>query len=407
MKKARNRKSARNSQKQHSLSDSENYTLRSIVGPAFLLVPIVFYAFLNEIGSGNSEIIYRLLQLVSLGLLFYSSFNLPAQYAKPLNPYVCLIVGVLFASYFISVIQSYSVSADYSYGASAGKILLFSGFILAVSRFNDMGFQRFLSFSYYIAVFILAMTVLILIFSPTLVYGRHFWFGLHPNLGGEVIFFCLCVVLSRRLTVLNAVVILMAFYAIALLESRAALVACLLVSLILLLFRVRHIAGERLYFVICLASLLFFYISFGLLVNNNLLPYSFVDFVLEDVFRVNDAYRGYGSGLVGRDIAYSYAQTLLNDSYFLGVGIDRAYVDGHAIHNGFLKIISELGFLSFPLLYMLFRSIIYAFKYDHFRFSVLIGCSFVFYFSDRGFNTSVFPLILWITILQWRKAQQR
>jgi hypothetical protein len=129
------------------------------------------------------------------------------------------------------------------------------------------------------------------------------------------------------------------------------------------------------------------------------------DYVLNDIFFVNNPNRGLGSGFVGRDETWGVALNDLATAPLTGMGIQQSSTTliGLPIHGGHLKLLAEFGMIAGVLLnLLLIMGTIFAFRQDRRLGFMLLGCHVHYFFAARSINLNVFPLIMWIGILPWK-----
>lgn len=281
------------------------------------------------------------------------------------------------------------------------KISAFTAAILSIDQYRNESFMGFMSRGFYIALSICIVTLLAFLFHPVVVWGRHTFFGEQPNWGGEILFVCAIAALSNSSAYKRIALVLIIIALLYFLQSRAALLGVLIMWSMVEVF----VHGLKFNFAKYVFSLVLLSL-FSLLVvyyANPEISQSLIAFVGEDVLRLNDPYRGLGTGLVGRAESYANTQMFLEQFPLWGAGLDNAIwgAGRESIHNGVLALTAEYGIFSAFIWMAFLVRFAYAVKFDRFVAIVMIASFFVFFFSARTINLNIFPLVMWLMILPW------
>jgi hypothetical protein len=188
--------------------------------------------------------------------------------------------------------------------------------------------------------------------------------GIHPQFWAEisiVLFFINISNFSRPL-IIKLFLAFLNFLFILLVQSRAALISVLILSIIYLWKK----------------SFIFFVILLLLLIGN-------FSFLIDHIFLINDHFRGFESGISGRvPVIVDSLKEVNSFNFFFGNGY-RSNLD---IHNGFLRLFIEEGFLVFLFFFVSVMKFFFDdnkhFNTKYFFFAVVI----YIIFSPRliGFN---------------------
>lgn len=351
--------------------------------------------------SAGETLPYRVLQFAWLILAFGSILYFWKYIARPSKIFIALIATLLCAIFVASINAMSGSSGQISTLIKVASLALYFWYFDA---FRFLGTKYFFSKSVFMASLILIVSLIHFLFFPDLVYGRHTYFNMHPNLGGEIIFGCLIVLALSRERVIFLILVPICIFMLELLQARAALIASILLALLyiqyhykVLSFNVKRL--QLLFFALIGFAFLLAILSYA----QSSSPISLLEFILNDVLLLNDPHRGVGSGLSGRDHTWTIAIQLYSQSPIFGVGLDGALVneDGLRVHSGPILLLTEFGLVSVLLFYVLISGAWRTAKSDRIAFAVLISCFIVFLFQARGLNTNIFPLAMWIVCLPW------
>ncbi len=121
------------------------------------------------------------------------------------------------------------------------------------------------------------------------------------------------------------------------------------------------------------------------------------DFLVNDVMRANDAYRGLNSGMSGRTEGYQMAWKGFLESPVFGKGFG-AY---SFVHNGFLLTLAESGIFTFMgMLYLFYTSIRSAIKGNRWNnFGYIISYSIALMTFPRSFNINMTGILLLLVMM--------
>lgn len=227
------------------------------------------------------------------------------------------------------------------------------------------------------------------------VFGRYsFVFGTHPNLGGEILFAGFVAFCLARLKLVS-IVALFAFYflALSLLQSRGALLS--LTLLFCMYFYVvemrRYALGARL---VILVAAAFSGCMFCIVKWDS----------IAQLLLLNDSYRGFGTGYVGRDEHWEYAWEVFLQSPFFGVGFGYFRTGVVTPHDLWLSMLGTMGLMSVFLLVAMFKNCARIYQANSRIFLVL--CSFIpmTVLNDRFLNLNPYPFLLYVILFLPRQA---
>jgi O-antigen ligase len=127
------------------------------------------------------------------------------------------------------------------------------------------------------------------------------------------------------------------------------------------------------------------------------------------VLRLNDAYRGVGTGFVGRDDTWGYALQILAERPIVGAGLNNSGATdmGLGIHSGYLKNMAEFGMTGVLLNLVVIISVPLAFRRDWRLGAVMAGFAVVYIFNARNINLNIYPLMMWLALLPWLPERAR
>ena len=214
-------------------------------------------------------------------------------------------------------------------------------------------------------------------------WGRYLYFGdTHPNLGSEII--AVSVILAACTFSRNFLIIfcIPSLYAIQLMQGRSALLASLL-AIALRIFADLKTTKNRLYFS--------FFVSFGGLLAFYL---SNASSDINSLLKLDDEYRGIGTGFVGRDELWSIGWNNFLSSPLVGNGVGDSVV----AHNFFLYGLAEFGLLSLILFGFIFYRYACLYFEDRRMFCVFLSFLVLWIFNDRFMNLNPYPFLFFVTL---------
>lgn len=292
------------------------------------------------------------------------------------------------------------------------KLLGFSIVILFFDLHRDRGFVDTIRHFRIPAILIVLLCLSDFAATPEFHFDRLLFFGLQPNLGGEIMVVCALAFSTIKQNWIRYALCLTVLFLLFQLQSRAALVAsCIIfaaaekwpndavsVSSRQVLLRAFIFLGAG--FVLLLMS-----IFTGLLSI-------MMSFVNSEVLMLDDPNRGLGTGLVGRTESFQVFWNIFSKNPWLGIGLDNAAWQGietvdESLHNGILVILAEYGLIGILILGILLRRLFVDGFNDKFLLSIRIALLFMFFLSARSVNLGVFPMIMWIAFLPWRAIDVR
>lgn len=364
--------------------------------PTYLLVAPGGSLELQRLGNSISAAILLLIVVIAL----FSRREFRAILTYPSTLLACILCAAVIST--IASLSTYPAAAVFENMLRLG---IFSAFLLAWGMFRAYGLRevaaRFILPSAICLTAILLQTVL----NPTERFGRHFFLGYHPNLGGEVLVFLVFFLSFSKTAVLRWIFYASSLYLLYLFQSRAALITTL--AIIFAAETFLHKRGPRRLLspknlLLTSVGVAILGTSFVFLHDRYMAAFAWS---AEYVFFLNDANRGLGTGLVGREQTYATFVMHFAESPFFGIGFGNLYwrnehgvSDG--VHNGFLTLIGELGVLGLGVLSLLFYRLIRE-RHDTFLTLVRISLCVMFFLSARSINIGLFPMLFWIMFLPW------
>jgi hypothetical protein len=363
----------------------------------FFMVPHLVFA----VSWGNFEL-YRASQVFWLALLTLTFFPYLNLLKRSSSTVAIVIVAVLAFSIAGTIIADLYGGADLDVELLT-KALFFMVTIFLMDRVRFIGFDSFAAFARPVAIVTIIATAVHFAVNPEILYERYTFFGMHPNLGGEVLFACAIFIAFSSSFTVRVVFGLLICALLLLLQSRAALVGTVLVIAIGEFIRMTWYGSAQ----ARRQKWMFLFTASGaaLLGTVVLAPSTLesgISLVSSQILLIDDPDRGVGTGMVGRDVTWQHAMSLFRGNPFFGVGLDRAAPDEEMdIHSGYLSLLAEFGLLSIPLLLVMLLGLRHAMRQRSLRVAVIVACMFVFIFNARSINLNAFPLILWIACLPW------
>ena len=283
--------------------------------------------------------------------------------------------------------------------------IFFIAIIVTIDRIRSIGLQQFLGAIRPLSIVFVVLSAFWFIFNPEIVHGRYNFLGLHPNLGGELLFAAMIPLAfssSRTLRISIGTLILGMLF---LLQSRAALISASIIVLYAEWFHYFRFRGELprlkekigVLLILIAASVAIIALTLDDPVTAT------QEFIEDNVLLLSDPHRGIETGFVGREDRWNIGVQAFLDSPIFGSGIGQIReIYGSTPHNGFLNLIAEVGIFAIPIFWAMWVAIKRAWTTKQFLYlAILIGSAFVFFFSDRSFNVNAFPLIMWMLILPW------
>ena len=295
--------------------------------------------------------------------------------------------------------QAFQYRPEYGFESFQTTLLFLATFLGLDLLARRHTFGRFAEDASWFAAATLLASVIHVMFFAERVYGRAFYFGQHPNLGGEIVFGAAALVAFNNRAWLRFLCYAFAIVTLLELQSRAAVLAVALMVVIteiprrMEVFRIGLAAAFAATALMCTAMLVS--PSLGQRVSN---------FVKEDELMVSNPYRGAGTGLVGRADTWVMAYHRVIERPLTGSGLNLSgkTILGDPVHNGYIKNLADFGVPGILLDILLLAAIPMAFRVDPRRGALVLACNFVYFFNARNVNLNIFPLVLWIAILPWR-----
>ncbi|MEM6711119.1 MAG: O-antigen ligase family protein [Pseudomonadota bacterium] len=359
---------------------------------AFASLPLPFLVLTVSVGDFA---LYRVAQAASLCLLVASVF----WRRHPIWPSwqaLCLCLTLITTSTHAALLYGSDVGA-----LILAKTVIFSGFILATDQARRHGFNRVAQCTVPLALItVLAIGIAIVIAGES---ERASYVGLHPNLGGEILFGCIVLLCFAKPVLWRLVGYGVAIAAMLALQSRAALLGSGLVIIGAEVLALRPITLTRthVHILTSAAAILTIGATLTLLAFPHLVE-AITRQITDGILLLRHADRGLGTGLVGRVETWNLALQTFLDHPFFGVGMDQVRTpEGLAIHNAYLGLLAEFGLVAALPLLVIIAGLWQTAHRDVKRFFVLFAGAFVLFFNARTLNLNLFPLIIWIACLPW------
>lgn len=374
----------------------------------FFFLPFIVYSLCGPdfYAFGTLDFYYRFVQIGLAGALAVPAYMLARQHGLRFSSMAMFVSGFLVLSLLVHLML-FTVQHRPNFNFEVWKlttqfVFSFLTFDLLARRFS---FEALARATIPLAVVLIVIATIHLTFFAIDYWGRSLYFGLHPNLGGELIFGAICMIAFSKFPLLRWACYAMALYCVMELQARSATVAIAFIVAVAEAPR----AGKMIPTFLMVGAAGVATLSFLLLVNPDVAQ-SVIDFVSHDVLRTNDPYRGAGTGFAGREETFEVAFRDLFARPLTGTGLYNSSVTlaGTPIHNGYLRNLAEFGVLGMLLNLVIFIGALLAFKKDPRLTGVILACAFMFVFGARNFGLSVFPFLMWIAILPWapREAEQ-
>lgn len=225
--------------------------------------------------------------------------------------------------------------------------------------------------------------------------GRYtFIYGTQPNLGGEILFtgfiaFCI----GRLNTKLILATFVLFFFAIDLLQSRAAMLSMLIAAFVYVYVeKIRRFAPiNRVAIISILALIVTAYCVFNME-------------TLSDLFKLEDEYRGVGTGFVGREERWESAWNAFLQFPLFGVGFGYFKADIPSPHSMWLGMLSMMGLMSFFIVKAMLQNSWRIYSANKTAFLFLLSFLPMTIFNDRFLNLNPYPFLLFILLFLPSKA---
>ena len=346
---------------------------------------------------------YRKAQIVALALLALTviagrSLFIPSWQA-------CVLAGTILASGGAALLGW--IAADASAFLFSKSVMLVAMFLL-VDQLRERSFQELMRSMAPLATLLIAILLLGLLRNWQALGARPDFVGLHPNLGGELLFASLLVISFAAPGWLRLLGYAAGLAALALLQSRAALLGSLIIIIGSEAWRLTQALGWQQ--AVRLSAGILAAASTMALAALLFLPATangVSTFFGSQILLLDHPERGVGTGLAGRVETWRAAWQAFAAAPFIGHGLDQTLMpNGQAIHNGYLALLAAFGLFAIGPFAVLISALTTAWRKDTHRFLVIIACCVVFFFNARSFNLNIFPLILWLACLPWCKPGQ-
>lgn len=331
----------------------------------------------------------------------------------------CVIIAIITFPLWTSLLLHIQYYDTFEIGKAVTRISALTTYIAIIIVLLYHPFHKsILYFSFAIlSIFLTLLFIIASMGSPEWHYDRFMPAGFHPNWWGQN-FFALTFAasfFSRR--VLRFAFWIFALIGFVLVESRASMLAAIF---IMFLATLQHEGTFR--FIVIGLSVIFIVVPITILLDhsffNSVFYNTFRIFMEEEILKLNDPYRGLGTGLTGRDDTWEAGLRVVFEQPFLGVGFGRANIVAQEylrteglIHNGHLMLMGDLGiFLYFVLIIIIFGATSIALiDREYIDFGMLSSFSlFYMMIEPRAINMGVVPMLFWMTVTRvWVRAGLR
>jgi O-antigen ligase len=220
--------------------------------------------------------------------------------------------------------------------------------------------------------------------------GRYtFIYGTQPNLGGEILFtgfiaFCI----ARSNTKLIVVTFSLYFFALGLLQSRAAMLSILIAAFVYIYMeKIRRFTPViRVGIISVVALIIVWYCVFDW--EN-----------LSNLFKLEDEYRGIGTGFVGREDRWESALNTFLKFPLFGAGFGYFKDDIPSPHSMWLGMLSMMGLMSFFIVTAILQNGLRIYAANKTVFLFLLSFAPMTIFNDRFVNLNPYPFLFFILLL--------
>ena len=355
------------------------------------------------VAFGQADFYYRVFQTLWAAAMLTLAIWMTQRFGLRLSGVAKFVTLFLMTSAVLQYAsQAFQYRPEYKIESFQTTLLFLATFLAMDLMARRYTFGRFAEDASWVAAATIVASVIHVMFFAERVWGRALYFGQHPNLGGEIIFGAVALVAFNNRAWLRYVCYLFAFLALLELESRAAVVAVVIMAAVteiprrMEVLRIGLAAAFAATTVLCTAMLIV--PSLGQRVS---------DFVVNDVLMVNNPYRGAGTGLVGRADTWVMAYHRVVERPLTGSGLNLSgeTILGDPVHNGYIKNLADFGVPGLLLDILLLAAIPMAFRMDPRRGALVLACNVVYFFNARNVNLSIFPIIFWIAILPWQPSR--
>lgn len=313
---------------------------------------------------------------------------------------------LVFFAFFIPIVFSFLFNLDKPIILISALNFLIFAYVLAI--FSQIKPNIFFDgFRYYSIFNFLILLILYFIFSSSS-QGRILIEGVQPNYIGLV---CLTVALTSVLIknkILMFFIYSFSLYLSYYISSRTTMLCLILLGFLLLLMKIKSYPKTLIIF--CSFSIL----TFLLYLENILLFFN-------DVFMLDDSYRGVDTGFSGRSDRWEITFNYIKENILFGVGFKAGEETlGFTTDNGYISVFLELGFWGIlNYLIVIIMSIIFSLKIfihkfcsPQYLFCACVVLVFVIYcfFEQRYVNFGnplsfmVFFSIFTLFLMNFRKA---
>lgn len=367
----------------------------------FFFAPFIIFSVCGPefVAFGIKDPYYRAAQVGMGVLLLITAINLSRNHGLKLSGMAKFIAIFLAGSVLVQLGHlALNPRPTYNFDVISTVILFLVTFLSIDIIARRMSFEDFARACAPMAFALLVIAAIHQAFFAIEVWGRDMYFGMQPNLGGEIVFGCVCVLAFARQRLLRFAAYALALFCLLELESRAAILGSAMVIFAAEVPRSMGAVRAGLVVAVVAAAA----VSFVMLVNPSFAQNA-VMFVMDDVLLMSNPYRGGGSGFAGREETWALAIEEMQRRPLTGSGLMQSGVTltNTTIHNGFMRNLAEFGVPGMIVNLAIFVGAFAALKQDIRLGAVIFGCAVLYFFAARNFGLNIFPFLMWIAILPW------
>ena len=337
-----------------------NYT------PFFLAVYLTSATYINQVTTFSYLVFMYGLFIFFVVLGIYKSiFN------KNITINIHVTILSLICLSLINFLWNYEQSQKNSVYLIIQIVYFLSFYIFAYIVLN---FSRDQKINFLFLILLLFIPFLLFFFYATFIFkinlDSRFDKYSHPNQIAEIIIFIGMLLVFLKNNILRIIFFLIVFFILYVLEARGSLTTLLI---FLIFFYFKSIIKYKYLIMLCIAL--------------------FSNFIVNEIFLIEDPYRGLGTGFTGRTQEWIEGLEFFLNNPFFGKGFYTT-----TIHNGYIKLLAENGiFMTLMILYILFKytKIILNNSNDiliRYSFCYIIAYLFFLIFSPRYINLNILSL---------------
>ena len=357
----------------------------------YYLISLFMLPYIYQFYSGNDQLTYRLLSIIwcFYGLVVRARYLKLAFTDKTHNIFLIILVLNLVFSYFSQLNVNYEKQI-----ISSSKSIMIILILLIFKTFLKSTWTDVLK-----PIQIIAQYWIVGIFITATLFGEYKWgrlsvFGHHPNLISEITTFLNIILINMRNSVkfylISACTLVLSFEV----EMRAATVSIILLFICRLALDIKK---WNISISLVILGIVYFLSTVFLIIFVT----GYFDLILNDVFLINDPFRGLNSGFSGRLGTWKEAINIFRDAPFFGIGLGqtRNLTLDFFIHSAPMLLLSEFGSLSLIILGIVVFKMYFIIRQKDFELFSIILCSLpLLLFQARSIDINIFPILLWILI---------